>query len=82
LAPFASEAEPLGECQESALTAGCTICTVTMYDRPVYCGNFEYDATVRGIERLFEKYGDVARVDMKTGKDIHYKILSCIDCAN
>ena len=35
--------------------------------RPVYIGNFEYDASSREIERLCEKYGDLQRVDMKTG---------------
>ena len=35
--------------------------------RPVYVGNFEYDATSREIEKLCEKYGDLERVDMKTG---------------
>lgn len=36
--------------------------------RPVYCGNFEYDARQSEIERLFKEYGRVERVDMKTGK--------------
>lgn len=36
-------------------------------DRPIYCGNFEYDATEREILRMFDKYGIVDRVDMKTG---------------
>jgi arginine/serine-rich splicing factor 4/5/6 len=36
--------------------------------RPVYCGNFEYDARQSEIERLFKEYGRVDRVDMKTGK--------------
>lgn len=36
-------------------------------DRPIYCGNFEYDADVREIERLFDRYGDVEHVDMKAG---------------
>ncbi len=38
-----------------------------MRDRPIYCGNFDYDATAREVEKLFEKFGDVERVDMKTG---------------
>lgn len=44
-------------------------------DRPVFCGNFEYDASVREIERLFERYGPLDRVDMKTGEELqkHYK---------
>jgi arginine/serine-rich splicing factor 4/5/6 len=36
--------------------------------RPVYCGNFEYDARQSEIERLFKEYGRVDRVDMKTDK--------------
>lgn len=36
-------------------------------DRPVFCGNFEYDASLREVEKLFERYGPVERVDMKTG---------------
>jgi hypothetical protein len=35
--------------------------------RPIYVGNFEYDATSREIEKLCERYGDLERVDMKTG---------------
>ena len=35
--------------------------------RPVFCGNFEYDASPTEIERLFRKYGKLERVDMKTG---------------
>lgn len=35
--------------------------------RPVYCGNFEYDARQSEIERMFTSYGKVERVDMKTG---------------
>ncbi|GMH32520.1 hypothetical protein BSKO_00354 [Bryopsis sp. KO-2023] len=34
---------------------------------PVFCGNFEYEASVREIERLFERYGSIDRIDMKTG---------------
>ncbi|KAK9863604.1 hypothetical protein WJX84_000557 [Apatococcus fuscideae] len=36
-------------------------------DRPVFCGNFEYGATPREIERLFDRYGVIDRIDMKTG---------------
>lgn len=36
--------------------------------RPVFCGNFEYDASPTEIERLFKKYGKLDRVDMKTGR--------------
>ncbi|XP_002964906.2 serine/arginine-rich splicing factor RS41 isoform X1 [Selaginella moellendorffii] len=35
--------------------------------RPVFCGNFEYDARQSEIERMFAKFGKVDRVDMKTG---------------
>ena len=34
----------------------------------VFCGNFEYDARAREIERLFEIYGPIDRVEMKTGE--------------
>ncbi|CAI5514308.1 unnamed protein product [Closterium sp. Naga37s-1] len=35
--------------------------------RAVYCGNFEYEARQSEIERLFDRYGRISRVDMKTG---------------
>ncbi|XP_022765317.1 serine/arginine-rich splicing factor RS40-like isoform X1 [Durio zibethinus] len=35
--------------------------------RPIFCGNFEYDARQSDLERLFRKYGRVERVDMKSG---------------
>ncbi|XP_042032918.1 serine/arginine-rich splicing factor RS40-like isoform X1 [Salvia splendens] len=35
--------------------------------RPVFCGNFEYDARQSDLERLFRRYGKVDRVDMKSG---------------
>ncbi|OVA14172.1 RNA recognition motif domain [Macleaya cordata] len=35
--------------------------------RPIFCGNFEYDARQSDLERLFNKYGKVERVDMKSG---------------
>lgn len=34
----------------------------------IFCGNFEYDAREREIVHLFEKYGQVERIDMKTGE--------------
>ena len=37
------------------------------YDRPIFCGNFPYDATPSEIERLFDRYGRVGRLDMKNG---------------
>ncbi|KAF5832105.1 hypothetical protein DUNSADRAFT_12154 [Dunaliella salina] len=36
-------------------------------DRPVYVGNFEYEAEEWEIRKLMEKYGDVERIDMKQG---------------
>ncbi|GKV05026.1 hypothetical protein SLEP1_g17081 [Rubroshorea leprosula] len=36
--------------------------------RPIFCGNFEYDARQSDLERLFRRYGRVERVDMKSGK--------------
>ncbi|KAK1262407.1 Arginine/serine-rich-splicing factor RSP41 [Acorus gramineus] len=35
--------------------------------KPIFCGNFEYDARQSDLERLFGKYGKVDRVDMKSG---------------
>ncbi|GFP87676.1 serine/arginine-rich splicing factor rs40 [Phtheirospermum japonicum] len=35
--------------------------------RPIFCGNFEYDARQSDLERLFRRYGRVDRVDMKSG---------------
>lgn len=35
--------------------------------RPIFCGNFEFDARQSELERLFGKYGKVDRVDMKSG---------------
>ncbi|KAL9258470.1 Serine/arginine-rich splicing factor RS31-like protein [Drosera capensis] len=34
--------------------------------RPIFVGNFEYDTRQSDLERLFSKYGDVERVDMKS----------------
>lgn len=36
--------------------------------RPIFCGNFEYDARQNDLERLFGRYGKVDRVDMKAGE--------------
>mmetsp|Transcript_6127 Transcript_6127/g.25911 ORF Transcript_6127/g.25911 Transcript_6127/m.25911 type:complete len:210 (-) Transcript_6127:2153-2782(-) len=33
----------------------------------VYVGNFEYRTTTRDLERLFERFGSVKKVDMKVG---------------
>ncbi|XP_023553364.1 serine/arginine-rich splicing factor RS40-like isoform X1 [Cucurbita pepo subsp. pepo] len=35
--------------------------------KPIFCGNFEYDARQPDLERLFSRYGKVDRVDMKSG---------------
>lgn len=47
----------------------------TLFDRgpppspaAVYVGNYEYDASERELERTFEKYGDVDRVEFKSGQ--------------
>lgn len=34
----------------------------------MFCGNFEYDASESSILRMFEKFGRVQRIDMKTGE--------------
>ena len=47
-------------------------------DRPVFCGNFQYDASPREIERMFDRYGPIDRVDMKTGKAPRLACLQCI----
>ncbi|KAF8379419.1 hypothetical protein HHK36_028854 [Tetracentron sinense] len=35
--------------------------------KPIFCGNFEYDARQSDLERIFRKFGKVERVDMKSG---------------
>ncbi|KAL6784039.1 SRS10 [Auxenochlorella protothecoides x Auxenochlorella symbiontica] len=41
---------------------------------PVYCGNYEYDASERDLERLFDRYGRVERVEFKSGFCfVHYE---------
>jgi hypothetical protein len=47
----------------------------------VYIGNFEYDATEREIERLFEKYGKLERVDMKTGNKFCCPVPGDLPCS-
>lgn len=37
------------------------------YRPQVYCGNYEYEASERELERLFKKYGRVEKVEFKTG---------------
>ncbi|KAK7280000.1 hypothetical protein RJT34_25062 [Clitoria ternatea] len=43
--------------------------------RPIFCGNFEYDARQSELERLFRRYGKVDRVDMKSGLSWHIHLL-------
>lgn len=45
--------------------------------RPIFCGNFEYDARQNELERLFGRYGKVDRVDMKSGELF---CSPCVDC--
>ncbi|KAI3431467.1 hypothetical protein D9Q98_004519 [Chlorella vulgaris] len=41
---------------------------------PVYVGNYEYDASERELERTFDKYGPVDRVEYKSGFCfVHYQ---------
>ncbi|KAM7494533.1 hypothetical protein LguiB_029142 [Lonicera macranthoides] len=35
--------------------------------RPIFCGNFDFDARQSDLERLFRRYGRVDRVDIKSG---------------
>jgi len=35
--------------------------------KPIFCGNFEYDARPSDLDRLFSRNGKVERVDMKSG---------------
>ncbi|KAK1366626.1 Arginine/serine-rich splicing factor 35 [Heracleum sosnowskyi] len=35
--------------------------------KPIFCGNFDYEARQSDLERLFRRYGRVTRVDMKSG---------------
>ncbi|KAJ6971170.1 hypothetical protein NC653_035442 [Populus alba x Populus x berolinensis] len=48
--------------------------------RPIFCGNFEYDARQTELERLFKRYGRVERVDMKSVFDVYSKIDNCGNC--
>ncbi|KAK4385033.1 Serine/arginine-rich splicing factor RS41 [Sesamum angolense] len=40
--------------------------------RPIFCGNFEYDARQSDLERLFKRYGKVDRVDMKSAVQLDH----------
>ncbi|KAJ0042211.1 hypothetical protein Pint_17381 [Pistacia integerrima] len=46
--------------------------------RPIFCGNFEYDARQSDLERLFRRYGKVDRVDMKSVKSSIDKALQSV----
>ncbi|XP_074291230.1 serine/arginine-rich splicing factor RS40-like isoform X1 [Silene latifolia] len=35
--------------------------------RPIFCGNFDFEARASDLERLFRRFGKVDRVDMKNG---------------
>ncbi|CAM0870904.1 unnamed protein product [Alopecurus aequalis] len=35
--------------------------------KPVFCGNFDFDARQSDLEHLFSKYGPIRRIDMKSG---------------
>ncbi|KAL6124209.1 hypothetical protein ACLB2K_076724 [Fragaria x ananassa] len=35
--------------------------------KPIFCGNLDFDARQSDVERLFNKYGKVDRVDVKSG---------------
>ena len=48
--------------------------------RPIFCGNFEYDARQSELERLFRRYGKVDRVDMKSGKYFFPCFPFCFPC--
>lgn len=42
--------------------------TLSCSTTQVFCGNFEYDASERSVLDLFERFGRVQRIDMKTGE--------------
>lgn len=44
-----------------------SLCPPTFALEQVYVGNYEYDADERELERTFEKYGKVDRVEWKSG---------------
>ena len=50
--------------------------------KPVFCGNFEYDAREGDLERLFRKYGRVERVDMKAGKPLFLSFFLSAFCVS
>jgi len=50
-----------------------------MGERAVYCGNYEYEMPERDIRKLFEEYGRVNRIDMKTGYVASGYRLSCYE---
>lgn len=42
-------------------------------ERPIFCGNFEYDIEEHEIQKLFDRFGPVTKVDMKQG-DNHIRM--------
>lgn len=48
--------------------------------RPVFCGNFDFEARQSDLERLFRKYGKVERVDMKSGNFSLFLVILSLDC--
>jgi RNA recognition motif-containing protein len=40
----------------------------TTPSKQIFIGNFEYEAQERDIVRLFERYGPVEKIDMKSGE--------------
>ncbi|CAM8901888.1 unnamed protein product [Rhodiola kirilowii] len=66
-----SEQAILGFCRELFVVASFKGWRVSEMSsrtaRPIFCGNLDYDARQSDIERLFGKYGNVERVDLKSG---------------
>eukprot|EP00268_Persea_americana_P007187 TRINITY_DN1264_c0_g1_i7.p1 TRINITY_DN1264_c0_g1~~TRINITY_DN1264_c0_g1_i7.p1 ORF type:complete len:151 (-),score=5.69 TRINITY_DN1264_c0_g1_i7:1043-1495(-) len=48
--------------------------------KPIFCGNFEYDARQSDLERLFSRYGKVDRVDMKSGECLCFSVFFFFQC--
>jgi hypothetical protein len=46
----------------------------------VYVGNYEYDASERELERTFDKYGPVDRVEYKSGACAASADVRCARC--
>lgn len=43
-------------------------CSHVALSTQMYVGNYEYEASERELERLFDRYGRVRRVDFKSGE--------------